>query len=62
MAQRPGLGFAIADHAARSQVRIVERRAVGVNQRVAQLAALINGARRFRRGVAGNAARETKTA
>ena len=38
------------------QIGIVERRAVRVHQRIAELAALVDRAGRFRRGVAGNAA------
>ena len=58
--QRPGLRFAIAHHAGHNQIGIVERRAVGVHQGVTQLAALVDGARRFRRHVAGNAVRPTE--
>ncbi len=54
--ERAGLGFAIADHAAHQQVGIVERRAVGVHQRVAQLAAFVDGAGRFGRRVARDSA------
>ena len=50
------LGFAVTDHAGDQQVWIVKRRTVGVQQRVAQLAALVDAARRFRRDVAGDAA------
>ena len=38
------------------QVGIVERRAIGMHQRVAELAAFVDRSRRFRRGVARNAA------
>ena len=54
--QRAGLGLAVADHAGDDQVRIVEGRAVGVRERIAQLAALVDRARRLGRDVAGNAA------
>jgi hypothetical protein len=40
------------------EVGVVERRAVGVTQCVAQLAAFVNGAGRFGRNVTGDAARE----
>ena len=60
--QRAGFRFAVADHATGDQAGIVEHRAVGVQQRVAQLAALMNGAGRFGRGVAGDAATEKRTA
>ena len=56
--QRTGLGLAVADHAGDQQVRVVERRAVGVRERVAELAALVDRARGLRRGVAGDAAGE----
>jgi len=56
--QRAGLRLAIADHAGHEQVGIVERRAERVRQRITQLAALVNRARRLRRDVARNAARE----
>ncbi len=53
--ERPGLGLAIAYHAGHNQIGIVEGRAVRVHQRVAQLAALVDGARRLRSHVTGNA-------
>lgn len=53
--QRAGLGLAVADHAGDDQVGIIERRAIGMDQRIAELAALADRARRLRRGVAGNA-------
>ena len=56
--QRSRLGFAVADHAGHDQVGIVERRPVGVHERVAELAALVDGARRLRRHVRGDAAGE----
>ena len=40
--QRTGLGLAIAHHAGHNQVRIVERGSIGVDQRVAQFAALVD--------------------
>ena len=54
--QRTGLRFAVADDAGDDQIRVVEGRSVGVRERVAQFAAFVNRARRFRRDVAGNAA------
>ena len=56
--QRAGLGLAVADHAQHQQVRVVERGAVGVHQRVAELAALVDRPRRLGRDVAGDAAGE----
>ncbi len=46
--ERSGLGFAVADDAGDDQVGIVEAGAVGVRQAVAELAALMDGARGFR--------------
>ena len=60
--QRPGLGLAVADDAADEQVRVVERGAVGVHERVAELAALVDRARRLGRDVARDAAGEGELA
>ena len=60
--QRPGLGLPVADDAGGDQVGIVQHRAVGVRQRVAQFAALMDRARRVRRGMAGDAAGEGELA
>ena len=54
--QRPGLRLAIADDAGDDQVGVVECRAIGMAQRIAELASLMDAARRLRRNVAGNAA------
>ena len=40
--QRTGLVLAVADHACHHQVRIVESRAVGVHQGIAELTALVD--------------------
>ena len=56
--KRPGLRFAVADDAGHDQVGIVERRAEGMRERIAELAAFVDRAGRLRRHVAGNAARE----
>ena len=56
--ERPGLRLAVADDAGDEQVGIVERRAVRVHERVAELAALVDRARRLGRDVARDAARE----
>ena len=56
--QWAGFGFAIADHASGDEIRSVEHRPVRVRQRVTQLAAFMNRAWRFRRDMAGDAARE----
>ena len=55
--QRPGLGLAVANDAGDDQVGIVEGRAVGMGQGIAELAALVDGARSFRRHMAWNAVR-----
>ncbi len=60
--ERPGLGLAVADDAADEQVRVVERRAVGVRQRVAELAALVDRPRRLGRDVARDPAGERELA
>src|SRR6266851_6871348 len=54
--QGPGLGLAVPNDAGGEQLRVVKHRAVSVGQRVAQFAALVDGTRRLRRDVAGNAA------
>ncbi|MGY4458208.1 hypothetical protein ACVWYI_002168 [Bradyrhizobium sp. LB13.1] len=56
--ERAGLGLAVANDTGDDQVGIVEGRAVGMHQRVTELAAFMDRARRFRRRVAGNAAGE----
>ena len=56
--QRPGLRLAVADHDRDDQVGIVERRAVGVRDGVAEFAALVDRAGRLRRAVAADPARE----
>jgi hypothetical protein len=56
--ERAGLRFAVAYHTRSNQTRIVERGAVCVRQRVAELTALMDRSRRFRRDVTRNAARK----
>ena len=56
--QWPGFRFAVADHAGDDQIGIVERRAEGVAQRIAQFAAFVDRSRRGRRDMAGNSARK----
>ncbi len=56
--QRAGLGFPVADDAGHDEVRVVERRPVGVRQRVTQLAAFVDRARRLRCRVRRDAAGE----
>lgn len=60
--QRPGLRLAVADHTHDHQAGVVERRAVGVGEAVAQLAALVNGARDLRGDVTGHTTREGELA
>ena len=52
------LRFAVAHDTGCDQIRVVEYGAEGVSQRIAQFAALVDGARRFRCHVAGDAAGE----
>ena len=54
--KRAGLGLAVADDREREEARVVENRAVGVGERVAELAALVDGAGGLGREVAGDAA------
>ena len=60
--ERTGLGLPVADHAGDEQAVVVERRPVGVRERVPELAALVDGAGRLGRHVAGDAARERELA
>ena len=53
--ERAGFRFPVADDAGDDQVRIVERGAIGMRQRIAELATFVNRAGRLRRDVAGNA-------
>src|SRR3989442_10553764 len=54
----PRFGLAVADHASDNERRVVERGTEGVAQAVAELAALVDRARRLGRDVARDAARE----
>jgi hypothetical protein len=54
--QRAGFRLAIADDAGDDEIGIVEHRPEGMAERIAELAALMDGAGAFRRGVAGNTA------
>ncbi len=54
--ERPRLRFAVANDCSDDEVGVVERRAVGMGKRVAELAAFVNGAGRFRRHVTRNPA------
>ena len=56
--QRPGLRLPVADHTGDQQIRVVERRPVGVHQGVAELAALVDRPRRLRGRVRGDPAGE----
>ena len=46
--QRPGLRLAVADDAEDDEIRVVEGRAEGVDEGVAELAALVDRAGRLR--------------
>ena len=63
-ARRQGsrLGFAVAHHAAHQEVRLVERGAIGVRQRIAELAAFVDRARYLRRDVTADPARKRERA
>ena len=54
--ERAGLGLAVADHTRDHELGIVKRRAKRVRQRVAELATLVNAARRLGRDVRWNTA------
>jgi hypothetical protein len=54
--QRPGLRLAVADDAGDEQVRVVERSAERVDERVAELAALVDRSRHLRGDVARDSA------
>ena len=56
--ERSGLRLAVSDHRRNEQVGVVERGAVGVTERVAELAALVDRAGRLRRGVTRDATGE----
>jgi hypothetical protein len=56
--ERAGLRLAIAYHAGDDQVRVVEGRAEGMAQRIAELTALVNRTGAFRGRVARNATRK----
>ncbi len=55
--QRPRLGLPVADHAEDGEIGRVQRGPVRVQQRVAELAALVERPRRLRRAMTGHAAR-----
>ena len=56
--ERTGFGFAVTDHAGDDEVGVVERRAVGVRKRVAQLAAFVDRTRGLGRHVTRDATGE----
>ncbi len=58
--ERPGLGLPVADDAGDDQVGIIERRAIGMRERIAELAALVDRTRAFGRDVARDPARPGK--
>src|SRR6185437_8010469 len=60
--QRASFRFAVTDDASDNQIRFVEGRAIGMDQRIAEFSAGVNGTRRLRRDMAGNAVRPGKLA
>ncbi len=60
--ERPGLGLAVANHAGHDQIRVVEDRAEGMHQRVAEFAAFVNRSGRLGRHVARDAVGPTELA
>ena len=56
--QRSGFGLAVADDAGDDEIGIVEGRAEGMDQRIAELAAFVDRARRLGRDMARHAAGE----
>ncbi len=60
--ERRGLRLAVADHARDHEVGVVERGAEGVHERVAELAALVDGSGRLRRRVRRHPAGERELA
>lgn len=56
--QRPGLGLAVAHPAGNDEIGVVEGRAIGVDERVAELAAFVDRARRLWRHMARYPARK----
>ena len=60
--QRPGLGLTVADDAGHEEIRVVERRAEGVNERVPQFAALVDRPRHLRSNMTGDATGERELA
>jgi len=56
--ERTGLGLAVAHHHQRDQVGAVEDRSIGVREAVAELATLVEAARRLGRSMATDAAGE----
>ncbi len=56
--ERPRLGLPVTDHAGGQQLRVVERRAIGVREGIAQLTALVEGPGDLGRGMARHPAGE----
>src|SRR3546814_12273569 len=54
--KRAGLGLAVTHHAGDDEVGIVESRAIGMHQRIAEFTALVDRAGRFGSRMARNAA------
>ncbi len=56
--ERAGFGFTVSHDAGHDEIRIVEGGAIGVRESIAQLPALVDRARSFGRGMAGDAPRK----
>src|SRR5689334_21172229 len=55
-----GLGLAVADDAGNDQVRVVERRPIGMTESATEFSAFVDAARSFGGDVAGNSAGEAE--
>src|SRR5207302_4199443 len=55
-----GLGLAVADHATDERIGIVKHGAVGMQQRISELTAFVDGSWRFRSRVTGYPSRKRK--
>src|SRR5437660_1543538 len=58
--QCAGLSLAISNYAGNDQIGVIEGSPERMRQRVSEFSALMDGTRRLRRNVAGDAARKTK--
>src|ERR1700689_3520790 len=58
--ERPSLRLAVSHHDSDNEIRVIERRAVAVRNRIAELTAFMNRAGRFRRAVRTDSTRKRK--